>query len=189
MKPMARCRRRPPKREATDPGRAGQGGIVGDTDHARFTRKVGAFGSDLSKPVTTAGDNRLDPAQGRDHHTPVGLLPAEPVLVGTAGGKYDRYRIITLDRHGDRSDRAAPAPRGTSQPLAQHPCEVGRVEGEARQSAPRARATSPVRTISSRPCGRSMLSKASILSCDPVTSTIRARRETSTIFARNISAN
>ena len=50
-------------------------------------------------------------------------------------------------------------------------------------------ATSPVRAISIRPWGRTMRSKASIFSFDPVTSMVRARRETSTILALKISAN
>ncbi len=43
-------------------------------------------------------------------------------------------------------------------------------------------ATSPVRAISIRPCGRTMRSKESILSCEPVTSIVSVRRETSTIL-------
>src|SRR6187551_2315308 len=50
-------------------------------------------------------------------------------------------------------------------------------------------AISPVRTISIRPWGRIIRSKASILSAEPVTSIVIARLETSMIFARKISAN
>ena len=46
-----------------------------------------------------------------------------------------------------------------------------------------------MRTISTRPCGRTIRSKASILSAEPVTSIVIVRRATSTILARKISAN
>src|SRR5665811_855834 len=65
----------------------------------------------------------------------------------------------------------------------------GGLWGRHFQSPPRAIAISPVRTISINPWGRIIRSKASILSAEPVTSIVIARRETSTILARKISAN
>src|SRR5215211_106416 len=50
-------------------------------------------------------------------------------------------------------------------------------------------ATSPVRAISISPCGRTMRSNASTCSCEPVTSIVSVRRETSTMVASKISAN
>src|SRR6185503_8572168 len=52
---------------------------------------------------------------------------------------------------------------------------------------PRAIAISPVRTISTRPNGRTMLSNASILSAVPVTSIVTVLPETSMMRARKMS--
>ncbi len=84
-----------------------------------------------------------------------------------------------------RDDRLARSPgrgwvdrRRVGRPRAPN-CDAAQASGRDRVIA-----TSPVRAISIRPCGRTMRSKASILSWVPVTSIVRVRRETSTIWRR-----
>src|SRR5262249_3405772 len=104
------------------------------------------------------------------------LLHAEPRVLGTTGGE-DRGGDIhrPVDLGGPRRDRRPRGGCGGVDP------PIESAEGRD-QVAPRPRETaiSPVRTISIRPNGRTIRSNASILSSEPVTSTVTERLSTST---------
>ena len=156
-------------------------------------------GSGRTQSATTSAKRRGPPRHdlgdaadaGEREPVAVGLLPAEPAVAGAPRGERDRARVAVGDRDGDADQTAAAGIRGAVEQARR----VSRVRGRCRRLAIRLRgasamiATSPVRAISTSPCGRTMRSKASIFSAVPVISIVSVRRETSMIWPRKMSAN
>ena len=122
-------------------------------------------------------------ADGRDREAvPIGLLPAEPAIVGAARRDRRRAGVGDVGLSGG-ADEPAPATGGGAPGELLDGVEERRCLDRWRQLSGRARAiaTSPVRAISISPCGRTIRSNESIFSVVPVTSTVIERRETSTM--------
>ena len=159
-------------------------GLVGQPRRGELRRVRDQVGDSVAAP----GDDLPHRADAGHREVAPGLLPAEPAVIGAPGGERSGDRIVNAGGPGD-ADQAP----GTSRGAAREPLErveqlVGIKGGAQLSGRERAIATSPVRAISTSPWGRTMRSKASILSSVPVTSIVIVRRETSTICARKISA-
>ena len=122
-------------------------------------------------------------AERRDREAvPIGLLPAEPAIVGAPRRERGRAGIGDVDFSGG-ADEPAPATGDGAIGELLDGVEERRGLDRRSQLSGRARAiaTSPVRAISISPCGRTIRSNESIFSVVPVTSTVIERRETSTM--------